>query len=563
MNSKIALAVMEKARRVFEREDTFLSFPLNPVPFSKSQLGAIANGDLTSPALADFSLQVNMIPGGIVWPPSEERYLWNIYHELKAVKLAKSSRSTQEENDYQTALKYLVRVNPDGLREDTPAVKAYNQFRDAWFGAQQNYNNMKSSADLTDDPIMKKQWTYVDEPALRAKIDELEKQWVAKGYKMQVEDAQRIIAALGSKSPQQTWAEWMNYFNDSIDLKTSSTGQTYAPTSFAPSNAFNDNAWQEFTLSGDEANKLIDQAPAELQKMLASDQFDLDIESLSFEYSSVVIRRPWLATDLFKARFWKFYESSQSISNGLNPPAGMYPSFVNALVFVRNLQIKLKTTSTNDNAIGTLKAKGGLNLGFFMAAPLTDQPTTQKKIAFYSPIIAKADLVRTATVAESASAKPLISRTMMAAVSADASGEQRYASRIKSKAFLRADIANFTAVKTAVVLEPSPSPPPVAPPVPPVNDGSLRKGSSGPAVEKVQKALIEAGFPLPKFGADGKFGDETESAVRDYQRAHGLTVDGVVGPITMERLEANEFMIMAFICKRVPLSPNPDLTLSW
>jgi hypothetical protein len=70
MNSKIALAVMEKARRVFEREDTFLSFPLNPVPFTKNQLDSIANGDLTSSALMDFSLQVNLIPSGMIWPPS-------------------------------------------------------------------------------------------------------------------------------------------------------------------------------------------------------------------------------------------------------------------------------------------------------------------------------------------------------------------------------------------------------------------------------------------------------------------------------------------------------------
>jgi hypothetical protein len=461
------------------------------------------------------------------------------------------------------ALQFLTLPNPNGLREDSPAVKAYNQFRDAWFGAQQNYSDKKSSADLTGDPIVKKQWSDVDEPALRAKIAEIENLWVTNGYKTQIEEAQRIVAALGSKSPQQTWAEWMKHFNESIDLKTSPTGQEYAPTSFAPSNAFNDNAWQEFTLSGDEANRLIDQAPAELQKMLASDQVNLDIESLSFEYSSVVVRRPWLATDLFKARFWKLYDSSQSISNGLNPPVGMYPSFVNALVFVRNLQIKLKSNSTNDSAIGIIKAKGGLNLGFLMATPLTDEANEQKKIAFYSSRISKADLISTATVAESASMKrPLVSRSMLTAVSADVqASEQPYASRIKSKAFLRMDVANLVDVKRSILLEPPLFSPPSAPPV---KDGSLRKGDRGPAVEKVQKALIEAGFPLPKFGVDGIFGDETESAVKDYQKwSHELTVDGIVGPTTMEHLEADEFMIMAFICKRVPLSPNPDLTLAW
>ena len=35
---------------------------------------------------------------------------------------------------------------------------------------------------------------------------------------------------------------------------------------------------------------------------------------------------------------------------------------------------------------------------------------------------------------------------------------------------------------------------------------------------------------------DGYFGDDTEEAVKDFQRAKGLTADGVVGPKTMEKL---------------------------
>jgi hypothetical protein len=76
-----------------------------------------------------------------------------------------------------------------------------------------------------------------------------------------------------------------------------------------------------------------------------------------------------------------------------------------------------------------------------------------------------------------------------------------------------------------------------------VFDGTreLQKGSVGGAVKKIQQALIDAGFPLPKFGADGQFGSETEGAVRDFQRAVGLEdaeIDGIVGEITLSRLDA-------------------------
>ena len=66
----------------------------------------------------------------------------------------------------------------------------------------------------------------------------------------------------------------------------------------------------------------------------------------------------------------------------------------------------------------------------------------------------------------------------------------------------------------------------------------LRFGSRGPAVEKIQQALVDAGFPLPVFGVDQIFGSETRTAVQNYQRAHGLDPDGIVGPLTMGHLDA-------------------------
>ena len=70
------------------------------------------------------------------------------------------------------------------------------------------------------------------------------------------------------------------------------------------------------------------------------------------------------------------------------------------------------------------------------------------------------------------------------------------------------------------------------------NEALLQVGRRGPAVEKIQQALIDAGFPLPQFGVDGIFGPETQGAVRRYQSGHGLAPDGIVGPLTMGSLDA-------------------------
>ena len=66
----------------------------------------------------------------------------------------------------------------------------------------------------------------------------------------------------------------------------------------------------------------------------------------------------------------------------------------------------------------------------------------------------------------------------------------------------------------------------------------LRKGSKGTRVKQLQQALIAAGHKLPKYGADGDFGPETEAALRAFQKKHRLLVDGVYGPQSAKKLAA-------------------------
>src|SRR6185503_17015837 len=64
---------------------------------------------------------------------------------------------------------------------------------------------------------------------------------------------------------------------------------------------------------------------------------------------------------------------------------------------------------------------------------------------------------------------------------------------------------------------------------------TLRRGSTGPEVTALQQRLTDLGFD-PK-GIDGRFGPNTVTAVKAFQQAKGLTVDGIVGPITRAALQ--------------------------
>jgi peptidoglycan hydrolase-like protein with peptidoglycan-binding domain len=64
----------------------------------------------------------------------------------------------------------------------------------------------------------------------------------------------------------------------------------------------------------------------------------------------------------------------------------------------------------------------------------------------------------------------------------------------------------------------------------------LSEGDTGPAVQTLQTRLNVWGATLT---VDGDFGTATLAAVKAFQTAHNLTVDGVVGPQTWSALNLN------------------------
>jgi peptidoglycan hydrolase-like protein with peptidoglycan-binding domain len=70
----------------------------------------------------------------------------------------------------------------------------------------------------------------------------------------------------------------------------------------------------------------------------------------------------------------------------------------------------------------------------------------------------------------------------------------------------------------------------------------LKKGDKGLSVQLYQNALLREAFiakrpnPLPKFGADGDYGDETVQAVKNYQAAAQLQVTGQLDGVTAANL---------------------------
>ena len=70
-----------------------------------------------------------------------------------------------------------------------------------------------------------------------------------------------------------------------------------------------------------------------------------------------------------------------------------------------------------------------------------------------------------------------------------------------------------------------------------LSSSCLGKGDKGPEVEQLQKNLIKLGYSCGSCGADGDFGNDTKKAVIKFQKEHGLSADGLVGPLTQAAIK--------------------------
>ena len=70
-----------------------------------------------------------------------------------------------------------------------------------------------------------------------------------------------------------------------------------------------------------------------------------------------------------------------------------------------------------------------------------------------------------------------------------------------------------------------------------LGDRALSRGDKGPDVKALQTALLSLGYSLPKYGADGDFGTETQDAVLAFRKAVGLDVSGVFDSTAFKALQ--------------------------
>ncbi len=526
MDALAQLALMAKAKLVFESPDTFLSFPaLTPISYTPDQMRfADAASSQELQIFAEFSALTNALPQGTLFQPSLDRSLSDVYREvLQNAQLAQGSLTAQQTAQVQAAQGLLSAPGPSGLPVDSPAVVAYKQYQQVWFAATQDYNNQKVTASASTDPKIQAQWQNTGEPLARAQVQAAESDWETKGFKAQVEQSRQIEETYAAQSPQLKWRDWTAACNPAIDFLTDPTGNgTFGPTVFAPYDIFDHGAWPSFSIAGSDIANLVNQAPAELKAIFGTQSGSSEIDSLSFEYCSVALARHWFQPDPFYARFWRFADPTVQLSDGNVPPAGSWPAYIAAVVFARNIVVKSHGTGAVQPQ--PLRSFPPLVLASVHAAPppaarpVSAAPPPHPAPAVAARVAPAPQPMRVAAVAGrpgSVAARPLILERVEV---------------VQPRPAVVPVHATVVQPHPAVV-QPHPAPPPAA---------AARPIAINPAL----RAQIHSAT---------------------YARAvqTGPPPAPATPPPSQTQSSGNEISILAFICKRLPKCPNPDPSLNW
>jgi hypothetical protein len=353
MDAAAYLALLAKAKLVFESADTFLSFPvLSQLTYDVEDLRFGGDGSAAEHLanLSEFSRVTNRVQRGVVAATDGDEYLWDVYDEvLSNADLAEPALTGEQEREYDAALALLYTHDANGLRSESPDLQRYRTFRDAHITALEDYRNRQLTADMSADPAVKAQWA-IDEPAIRQTIDEIEASWMGAGRKAEIEAAQQTERACNEAAPALRWNDWRSSFAADLDMATDLNQIRFAATVFSPRDVLDTEDWLQFTLSGDEIVALGAQAPRELRQILGQVSTAAAIESLSFEYRSVALDRSWFARSVFDSRFWRLGPDGGELCDGRDPPTGRCPGYPVALIFARRVTVNWKGTPPADDS---------------------------------------------------------------------------------------------------------------------------------------------------------------------------------------------------------------------
>jgi hypothetical protein len=587
MESRVTLALATKLRRIFEDDSTYLSFPLG-VGFTNQYLGFMKEPESSGLSLqaqlnvkADFARLLNIVPeDSVAFAQDASRLLWDrLIDVLEASRFAKSALTAAEEQQLERAIDLLtdwVELD-DGtsIPVNSPRVTRYYEYKTLYDQAEATYLDEKMTVELTvgsEGDALRKEWTAYREKQLLDAKQKAESDWNNLGSRQEVQDAQRIRNDLEPRSYLNLYrAAYLNDISISEVPDLNGMGIGIYPTFFSPFDVFEpDVPWSRITLTRAEVDALVKSAPADLRRLFGAESGGDDLVSVSLEYSNVVVIRPWFRPELFASRYWRL-DDGKVVSDGKRPRKGDIPAYITSMLVARNVAVTRRKAAD-------AKPKKPLSASFISAstldrplAPAASLVAAKKKLRLRSVLADMPKLEIGDTAAASSRTSALTKSSFALPAGALQTKQLRGDLKVSSSASrpmvaaaaaaLRTPAASASIGKLAAARTPAASAsvgkisavklPPLSASV-----GNVARLKSAESRVLGRDPKAPAAYALAKY--HGTTISTPRKKLVVARAAIASTTDTVV-----ERQALSGVVVLAFVCKRVPISPHPDPSIEW
>ena len=357
--SIVSLALANKLRMIFEEEDKFLVFH----PGRRFEYKSLSFGKDVSISGLDYGERLNyhgsfsrdmnyIFKDCPEYKTDGDKFLWD---ELKSVLInadyVESILTEDETRKLEQAKSFLYKKQVDSedgtnITINSSELNQYYQYKTHYDDLNLAYLDEKISVESAtgdESKQLKQEWDEYREAQLREAKKKAEDDWLNLGHKKEVEKNLFILKQLQTRdslnSNANAYLEEMEL--DKLTDTSGGNGRDFLDTYYSNEDAFDMNTGcRSLTLTKGEINKLAEDAPSDLKSIFnVSEGTTCDtIEEITFHYNEVTVMRPWFHPEFFESREWR-ERNGKVVSDGNIPRRGSIPAYISKILAVRNIQV--------------------------------------------------------------------------------------------------------------------------------------------------------------------------------------------------------------------------------
>lgn len=273
--------------------------------------------------VSDFSTLTNAIPkqGQLI---SDSSVLWRKHRQiLETMQFALRPWTQLEREQYDGAVNFLYTLDPDGHRVPSEQYLLYQEMKSV-------YESQVLSGGAQVD------------------IQSAMADWIAIGYKMEVEHALMVIDQLTARtSITSAQDEKLSLAEPTGAALLHQSNSHFAPVYFSPISAIDQTTWLRAEVTFSE----IDDCMAGTDFVSSWQSYRANKHgSITFKYAILQCHRPWFSNSIYEANDWILPTGHEKVSKG-NGVEGQLPAYIDAVFLVSIESIKLTKPKPNP-AIG-------------------------------------------------------------------------------------------------------------------------------------------------------------------------------------------------------------------